>query len=201
MSSTGARSWATSPCSIWTSSRHCGRNTRRDQKRGEGVSMSGLTAFTWFHTALSLVQLVSGIIVVIELMGSRDSKPWFLIYLVSAIATSVTGFLFPVDKFLPSHAFGIASLILLLFVILARYKFHLVGAWRLVYVIALVITVYLDAFVAIAQAFLKIPPLHALAPGGSEPPFAIAQGVLLVVTIWLGIVAARNFQPSAATSA
>ena len=156
--------------------------------------MSGLTAFTWFHTALSLVQLVSGIVVVIELMGSRDSKPWFLIYLVSAIATSVTGFLFPVDRFLPSHAFGVASLVLLLFVILARYKFRLDGAWRLIYVISLVITVYLDAFVAIVQAFLKIPSLHALAPGGSEPPFAIAQGVLFVVFVWLGIVAARNFR-------
>ena len=68
--------------------------------------MSGLTAFTLFHTALSLVQLVSGIVVVIALMGSRSSGPWILVYLVSAIATSVTGFLFPVDKFLPSHAFG-----------------------------------------------------------------------------------------------
>jgi hypothetical protein len=163
--------------------------------------MSGLSAFTWFHTALSLVQLVSGIIVVIELMGSRSSGPWILVYLVSAIATSVTGFLFPFDKFLPSHAFGIVSLILLLLVILARYTFHFAGAWRLVYVVGLVITVYLDAFVAIVQAFLKIPSLHALAPGGSEPPFAIAQGILLVIFVWLGIVAARNFQRPAAVPA
>jgi hypothetical protein len=163
--------------------------------------MSGLSAFTWFHTALSLVQLVSGIIVVIELMGSRSNGPWILVYLVSAIATSVTGFLFPFDKFLPSHAFGIVSLVLLLLVILARYTFHLAGAWRLVYVVGLVITVYLDAFIAIVQAFLKIPSLHALAPGGSEPPFAIAQGILLVIFVWLGIVAARNFQRPAAAPA
>ncbi len=163
--------------------------------------MSGLAAFTLFHTALSLVQLVSGIVVVIELMGSRDSKTWFLIYLVSAIATSVTGFLFPVDKFLPSHAFGIISLVLLLLVILARYTFHLAGAWRWIYVVGLVITVYLDAFVAVVQAFLKIPSLHALAPGGSEPPFAIAQGVLFVVFVGLGIVAARNFRRETAIGA
>ena len=163
--------------------------------------MSGLTAFTLFHTALSLVQLVSGIVVVIELMGSRSSGPWLLVYLVSAIATSVTGFLFPVDKFLPSHAFGIISLVLLLLVILARYTFHLAGAWRLIYVVGLVITVYLDAFVAVVQAFLKIPALHALAPAGSEPPFAIAQGVLLVIFVGLGIAAARNFRRETAIGA
>ena len=157
--------------------------------------MSGLAAFTLFHTALSLVQLVSGIIVVIALVGSRNGGPWLWVYLVSAIATSVTGFGFPVDKFLPSHAFGIISLVLLLLVILARYTFHLAGAWRWVYVIGLVITVYLDAFVAVVQAFLKIPVLHALAPAGSEPPFAVAQGVLFVIFVALGIAAARKFHP------
>jgi hypothetical protein len=163
--------------------------------------MSGLDAFTLFHTALSLVQLVSGIIVVIAFVGSRHGGPWLWVYLVSAIATSVTGFGFPIDKFLPSHAFGIISLVLLLLVILARYTFHLAGAWRWVYVIGLVITVYLDAFVAVVQAFLKIPALHALAPAGSEPPFAIAQGVLLVVFVVLAIMAAKRFHPEAARAA
>jgi hypothetical protein len=159
--------------------------------------MSGSAAFTLFHTALSLVQLVSGIIVVIALVGSRNGGPWLWVYLVSAIATSVTGFGFPADKFLPSHAFGIISLVLLLFVLLARFAFHLAGAWRWVYVISLVITVYLDAFVAVVQAFLKIPALHALAPAGSEPPFAIAQGVLFVIFVILGIVATRKFHQPA----
>lgn len=163
--------------------------------------MSGLAAFTLFHTALSLVQLVSGIIVVIALVGSRNGGPWLWVYLVSAIATSVTGFGFPVDKFLPSHAFGIISLVLLLLVILARYTFHLARAWRWIYTVGLVITVYLDAFVAIVQAFLKIPALHALAPTGSEPPFAIAQAVLLIIFVGLGIVATRNFRGELAIGA
>lgn len=163
--------------------------------------MSGFAAFTLFHTALSLVQLVSGIIVVIALVGSRNGGPWLWVYLISAIATSVTGFGFPVDKFLPSHAFGVVSLILLLLVILARYNFHLAGAWRWIYAVGLVITVYLDAFVAIVQAFLKIPALHALAPTGSEPPFAIAQAVLLIIFVALGIAAARNFRGESAIGA
>jgi hypothetical protein len=163
-----------------------------------GLSTS---AFTWFHTALSLVQLVSGIVVVIELMGSRSSRLWTAVYLVSAVATNATGFAFPVDKLLPSHAFGIVSLVLLLLVILARYTFHLAGAWRWVYALGIVITVYLDAFVAIVQAFLKLPALHAMAPTGSEPPLAIAQGILLVIFVVLAIAAVRTFRPAAAIGA
>jgi len=56
---------------------------------------------------------------------------------------------------------------------------------------------YLDAFVAVVQAFLKIPSLHALAPAGSEPPFAIAQGVLFLIFVALGIAAARKFRQPA----
>jgi hypothetical protein len=47
------------------------------------------------------------------------------------------------------------------------------------------------------QAFLKIPSLHALAPNGSEPPFAIAQAILLVLFIALGVVASRSYHPAA----
>ena len=87
-------------------------------------------------------------------------------------------------------------LILLAVVILARYRFHLAGSWRWIYTVALVTTVYLDAFVAVVQAFQKIPALHALAPSGSEPPFAIAQGVVLVIFVVLGIMATRTFHPA-----
>jgi hypothetical protein len=158
---------------------------------------TGLFAFTLFHTALSLIQLVSGIIVVFALMGSRDGGPWMPTYLVSGIATSVTGFMFPVSAFLPSHAFGILSLVLFAIILLARYKLHLAGAWRWIFTASLVLTVYLDAFVAVVQAFLKIPSLHALAPNGSEPPFAIAQGILLVLFIAFGIIASRSYHPTA----
>ena len=158
---------------------------------------TGLLAFTLFHTALSLIQLVAGIIVVFALMGSRDGGSWMPVYLVSGIATSVTGFMFPVNSFLPSHAFGILSLVLFAVILVARYRFHLAGAWRWIFAASLVMTVYLDAFVAVVQAFLKIPSLHALAPNGSEPPFAITQGILLVLFVAFGIIASRSYHPTA----
>jgi hypothetical protein len=50
----------------------------------------------------------------------------------------------------------------------------------------------------IAQLFQKVPPLKALAPTQSEPPFQIAQLVVLVLFIVLGFRAAVKFRPDCA---
>jgi hypothetical protein len=47
--------------------------------------------------------------------------------------------------------------------------------------------------VLVAQLFLKVPALHELAPQQNEPPFAIAQAVVLVAFVAAGIHAARRF--------
>ena len=57
---------------------------------------------------------------------------------------------------------------------------------------------YFNVLVLIVQAFLKVPALHALAPGGSEPPFLIAQGAALVLFVVLGIAAGFRFHPKPA---
>jgi hypothetical protein len=50
--------------------------------------------------------------------------------------------------------------------------------------------------VLIAQLFMKVPSLHALAPTGSEPPFLISQVVVLaIIFIVLTVVAAIKFHP------
>jgi hypothetical protein len=108
--------------------------------------------------------------------------------------------MFPFAGFLPSHATGILTLALLLLVAIAYFGFHLAGAWRWIYAVCVVATVYLSAFVTVVQAFLKVPPLHALAPAGSEPPFSISQGIVLLAFIGLGIAAARRFRPAIVTS-
>ena len=154
-----------------------------------------LENFTILHTAISLIQLVSGLVVVWGLTTSRSSSTWTAIYLVSAVLTCVTGFMFPVSAFLPSHAVGILSLILLALAVIALYGKHLAGAWRWVYAVSIVISVYFSAFVTVVQSFLKVPSLHALAPAGSEPPFSITQGVVLVLFVVAGIGAVRKFHP------
>jgi hypothetical protein len=153
----------------------------------------GISTLTFVHTALSLIALVAGLVVVFGLPSSRSFPWWTGLFLVTAILTSVTGFFFPFERFLPSHWFGVISLIVLPLAILARYTFVYSGAWRWLYVLTVLIGTYLLAFVTIVQAFLKIPALHALAPTQSELPFAVAQLVTLAVFLGLGFVAIRKF--------
>ncbi len=150
-----------------------------------------------FHTLISLVMLVPGFVVVNDLMKSHVSQGWTAAYLVTAVLTSATGFLLPAPGFLPSHGVGIISLVLLAVAIVGLYVFHLAGAWRGVYAASIVATVYFDVFVAVVQAFRKVPFLHVLAPTESELPFAIAQLVVLIIFVWLGFKAVRAFRPVA----
>jgi hypothetical protein len=157
-----------------------------------------LATYTLLHVIISLIGLASGYVVVVGLLSSQRMPGWTALFLITTVLTSVTGFGFPFDQLLPSHIFGIISLIVLAVAILALYAFRLAGAWRWIYVVGAMIALYLNTFVGIVQAFLKIPALNALAPTQSEPPFAIAQGVALLIFVVLTIVAAFKFRPPAA---
>jgi hypothetical protein len=157
-----------------------------------------LATYTLLHVIISLIGLASGYIVVVGLLSSQRMPGWTALFLITTVLTSVTGFGFPFDQLLPSHIFAIISLIVLAIAILALYAFRLAGAWRWIYVVGAMIALYLNTFVGIVQAFLKIPALNALAPTQSEPPFAIAQGVALLIFVVLTIVAAFKFRPPAA---
>ena len=158
----------------------------------------GLSTFTWVHTLLSLVGIVSGFVVVKGLFASQRLDGWTALFLASAVATSVTGFFLPADRFMPSHGVGVISLVVLAFAILARYGLHLAGAWRRIYAAGAVLALYFLVFVGVAQLFAKVPALHALAPTQSEPPFAIAEGAVLVLFVVLTIAAAIKFRPRVA---
>jgi hypothetical protein len=155
----------------------------------------GMSTFTFIHVALSLVGIVSGVVVVAGMLKSNLLAGWTLLFLATTVATSVTGFGFHREQLLPSHIVGIISLILLAVAILALYVFALRGAWRRIYVVTAVASLFLNVFVLIVQGFLKVPALHALAPTQNEPPFAIAQGIALIAFIAIGISAARKFHP------
>jgi hypothetical protein len=88
--------------------------------------------------------------------------------------------------------------VVLAFAILARYALHLAGVWRLIYAVGAVLALYFLIFVGVAQLFAKVPALHVLAPTQAEPPFAIAEGVVLVLFLALAVTAAIKFRPGAA---
>jgi hypothetical protein len=160
-----------------------------------------LAAFTLVHVIISLVGIGSGLIVLFGMFGSKRLDGMTVLFLVTTVLTSVTGYGFPVEHLLPSHIVGAISLVVLLIAILARYSFHLAGKWRAIYVATAVMALYLNCFVLVVQGFLKVPALHAMAPKGNEPPFAIAQGVLLVLFIVLGVRAVKKFHPAQMSAA
>jgi hypothetical protein len=158
-----------------------------------------LTTFTLFHVVLSLVGIGAGFIVLFGLLTSRYFDGWTRLFLATTVATSVTGFLFPVHHFMPSHGVGILSLLLLGVAVAALYVFRLAGAWRWTYVVTAVMSLYLNVFVLIIQLFLKVPALKAMAPTQSEPPFAVTQLTVLALFVVFGAIAVvrfRNAQPA-----
>jgi hypothetical protein len=159
-----------------------------------------LSTFVTVHVIISLIGIVAGIIVMFGLLGSNRMPGLTAIFLLFTILTSATGSLIPPllsEKLLPSHMIGILSLVLLAIACIALYAMKLSGPWRSVYVVTAMTSLYLNVFVLIVQAFLKVPALHALAPG--EPPggpvFAVVQLIVLVFFVIVIIGAVRRFRP------
>jgi hypothetical protein len=155
---------------------------------------TGLAALTLIHVVISLVGIVSRLVVTYGLLRSQRRDAWTALFLITTVATSVTGFLFPFHKLLPSHILGVISLVLLAFAIAGRYKFQLAGAWRRIYSAAAVLSLWLNVFVLIAQLFMKVPALHQLAPTSSEPPFLISQTVVMIIFFALAVLSAKKFR-------
>jgi hypothetical protein len=154
----------------------------------------GMTTLTFVHVVLSLIGIFSGFVVVFGLLAANRHDGWTMLFLASTVLTSVTGFLFPFHGFLPSHAVGLISLLVLAIAIFARYGRHLAGFWRRTYVITAVVALYLNVFVLIVQLFRKVPALKAIAPTQSEAPFKVTQLVALVLFAVLASSAAIRFR-------
>lgn len=158
---------------------------------------AAMPPYTLFHTLLSLVGIASGFVVLYGLLTARRLPMWTQLFVWTTVATTLTGFGFPFNGFTPAIGTGIVSTLVLILLLVALFGKKMLGSWRTVYVITAVISVYLNVFVLIVQLFQKVPALHALAPQGKEPPFAISQGVALVFFIVVGFLSVRRFRPVA----
>src|SRR5436189_119849 len=147
-----------------------------------------LSTFTAFHVIISLIAILSGLFVMFGLLGSNRKPSLTATFLLFTILTSATGFLFPFDKLLPSHMIGIVSLLLLGIACIALYVMKLSGAWRWIYVLTAMIALYLNVFVLVIQSFLKLGPLHALAP--SIPPSCTKSSTMI---FWMFLASHRNW--------
>lgn len=154
--------------------------------------MTAIGLFTAFHTALSIIALLSGIVTIRKLLQKSFLSVSVNVFLMTAIATSVTGFFFPFHGMTPAIGVGVVATCVLAWTLFARRMVKRSASWTSHYAIGLVVSEYLLVFVAIAQAFTKIPALHALAPTLKEPPFGSAQLLALLIFIFLAFVVARR---------
>jgi len=156
-----------------------------------------MSTFTLIHVVLSLIGIGSGLVVLYGLLRGKRMDGGTALFLATTVLTSLTGYGFKFEKLLPAHIVGAISLALLTVAIVSRYVKHMAGGWRAAYVISASAALYLNVFVLVVQLFLKVPDLHRLAPTQAEPPFAIAQGTVLLLFVVLGIFAVKKFRQAA----
>ena len=157
-----------------------------------------LHIYTIIHTLISLVAIFTGFVVLFGLLAANRLDGWTKWFLITAVATTVTGFFFPFHGITPAIKLGIISSVVLVVTIYARYGKHFAGAWRWIYAVGAVLTLYFNVFVGIVQSFEKIPALQAMAPNQTEPPFKFTQLTALIIFVLLGLVAAIRFRPAPA---
>lgn len=155
-----------------------------------------LATFTLVHVIISLIGIATGLIVMWGMWSSSRMPGMTALFLVTTLLTSVTGFMFPFKAFGPPHAVGVISLVVLVLTLLGLYKYRLAGRWRAIYVSTAVVALYLNVFVLVVQLFQKIPALNQFAPNGNEPPFAVTQGLVLVLFALAGWQAVKRFHPA-----
>ena len=148
------------------------------------------------HVLISLIAIVTGLIVLFGMLNNNRMDSMTLVFLLFTAGTSITGFGFPIHGQTSALILGVMSIAVLAPTFAARYAFGMRGAWRWIYVLGAVIALYFNCFVLVVQSFLKVPALKALAPTGSEPPFAIVQGLVLLAFFVTGYLAVKRFRPA-----
>jgi len=155
----------------------------------------GFGLYAFLHIVISLIGIASGLVVLWGMLNNKRLDRWTAVFIGTTVYTNASGFGFPFFRLLPSHTIGGISLIILSVTIVARYYRHMAGNWRWLYVVTAVAALYFNVFVLIVQLFRRVPALIALAPTQSEPPFAVVQGIVLVLFVWLGVRAVKRFHP------
>ena len=122
----------------------------------------GMDWLTLIHVLISLVGVLTGLVLLLALMGGRNPQNWAAWFLVSTILTSVTGYFFPITELTPAQIMGVISLIALALAVYALYGRGLAGRWRGTYVVSVTLALYLNVFVSGDPVFPEDPaaPCH-----------------------------------------
>jgi hypothetical protein len=114
-----------------------------------------LYIYTIIHTLISLAAIFAGLVVLFAMLSGSHAKGWTKWFLITAVATTVTGFFFPFHSVTPAIVLGLITVPVLAITIFARYSRRLAGAWRWIYVVGAVMTLYFNLFCWSCSCFKK----------------------------------------------
>ncbi len=159
-----------------------------------------LSTFTVVHVVLSLVGIASGVLILLRPSASPKACGLTTLFLVTTLAASVTGLLYLLSfpRFGTGHGIAIASLMLFVPTLLALYRHRLAGRWRAIYVAGAATLLYLNAFIAVMQAFGKVGYLRSLPATTLGSPLLLAHLLVLAISVWVAIHAFTALQPGGA---
>jgi hypothetical protein len=112
------------------------------------------------HVAFGLIGLIAGTWVLFGMLAGEFLEKWAVIFLKCALAASVTGLLFPLHHFLPTHWAAMSAVYVSGVAVLAWRRYHLAGIWALVFALCIALVLYLNLLVAIAHVFGMLVLTH-----------------------------------------
>ena len=157
------------------------------------IAYAATHPFTIVQVAISLAGIAAGFVVMARMIRDRPLGQANILFLAATIATTLTGFLFPIHGFDPALGVGIVSTLVLGVALWSLGIARLKGAARPAYAMTASAAFYLNMFVAIVQVFQKVPSLRGGDPAHPPPPFIAVQAATLVCFVIAGIYATRRF--------
>jgi uncharacterized membrane protein len=144
--------------------------------------MLGLTPFGEFHTAVSLVAVVAGLVAFARYKAISPRTLAGKVYIGMTVATCVTGFfIFHHGGFGKPHVLGIVTLVVLGVAAIAGYSNVFGRASHYVETISYSATFFFHMIPAITETSTRLPAGSPLVANADAPELQAATGVLFVL--------------------
>lgn len=153
-----------------------------------------ISILTLIYIVCNMIAIGAGAAVLFGLITGELLDDYALLFLRFALATSVTGLLFPSDRLLPSQKICMLSIYGSGLAVIAWRKFQLARVWRSVFALNITMVLYMSLLVAVAQLFEYIPVFNALPPTPSRRASLVARLLVTAIFVMLGIRAVKGFR-------
>ncbi len=143
-----------------------------------------LTPLGIFHTALSIVAIVSGAIALYRNKQITLNNRLGQVYVVTTLITCLTAFgIFRHGGFGPGHWLTVVTLVTLLVGTLAEKSTVFGGVSAYVGVISFSFSFFLSMIFTVTEALTRLPPEQPLAANQEAPILLAARGILLLAFV------------------